>query len=249
LNAPSDAERLPLRVKLSYGAPSFAGAAMAIPIAIHLTIFYSDVILIPLGFIALVKALARALDAITDPLVGWLSDRTRTAMGRRRPWILVGAPLTAVAFFAMFTPPEALSTVNAAAWFAATYTLYYIFHTLYIIPHFGLGPELTLDYHERSSLFGFREGFAVLGTLVAAVAPPLFINLLGERAAYSGFAAVFGTLLVLLYVNLVVQVRERADFATRESNPLIPGVRRVMRNRAFRILLIVYLTGSITGFC
>ena len=247
MNPSSDPARLPLRIKLSYGAPSFAGAAMAIPIAIHLTIFYSDVILIPLGFIALVKALARALDAITDPLVGWLSDRTRTAMGRRRPWILVGAPLTALAFFAMFTPPEALSTVNAAAWFAATYTLYYVFHTLYIIPHYGLGPELTLDYHERSTLFGFREAFAVLGTLVAAVAPPLFINLMGERAAYSGFAAVFGSLLVLLYVNLVVQIKERPDFVTRESNPLVPGMRRVMRNRAFRILLTVYLTGSITG--
>ena len=75
---------LPLVTKISYGAPSFAGAAMAIPIGIHLTIFYSDTVLVPLGFIALVKAVARALDAITDPLMGWLSDRTKSRWGRRR---------------------------------------------------------------------------------------------------------------------------------------------------------------------
>ena len=84
------AERLTLGTKLAFGAPNFAGAAMAIPLAIHLTIFYSDEILVPLGFIALVKALARALDAVTDPMMGWISDRTRSPWGRRRPWIAVG---------------------------------------------------------------------------------------------------------------------------------------------------------------
>ena len=175
----STAEKLPLRVKLSYGAPSFAGAGMAIPIAIHLTIFYSDTILVPLGLIALVKAIARAMDALTDPFMGWLTDSTRSRWGRRRPWILFGAPAAALSFYLMFTPPDDLAGGNAAAWFAATYICYYLFHTVYIIPHNGLGPELTLDYNERSSLFGIREAFVVLGTLVAAVAPPIFIQALG----------------------------------------------------------------------
>ena len=239
---------LPLSIKLSYGAPSFAGAAMAIPIGIHLTIFYSDTILVPLGLIALVKAMARALDAVTDPMMGWISDRTRSPWGRRRPWMAVGAPLCALAFYFMFTPPGELTGVDAASWFAVTYVLYYIFHTVYIIPHYGLGPELTLNYNERSVLFGIREGFVVGGTLVAAVLPPILIAQTGgERAGYTAFAIIFGSLLVILYLNLVVRVRERPSFMNRESNPLIPGVRRVMRNRVFRLLLVVYLIGSITG--
>jgi len=239
---------LPLSTKIYYGLPSFAGAALAIPIAIHLTIFYSDTVLVPLGVIALVKALARSLDAITDPLMGWASDRTRSRWGRRRPWIAVGAPLAAVAFYLMFTPPEDLSGVTAATWFAVTYTLYYVFHTVYVIPHYALGPELTLDYNERTTLFGIREGFVVGGTLVAAVLPPVLISLVGgQRDAYATFAIIFGALLVILYLNLVVRVKERESFMTRESNPLIPGVRRVMRNSVFRLLLAVYLVGSITG--
>ncbi|MDZ7684331.1 MAG: MFS transporter [Gammaproteobacteria bacterium] len=239
---------LPWSKRIAYGAPSFAGAAMAIPIGIHLTIFYSDTILVPLGFIALVKALARALDAITDPVMGWISDRTKSPLGRRRPWILIGAPLCAIAFYLMFTPPGDIDGVEAATWFAVTYTAYYLFHTVYIIPHYGLGPELTLDYNERSVLFGIREAFVVAGTLVAAVSPPLLIEQFGgERQGYTAFAILFGALLTILYLNLVVQVRERASFMARESNPLIPGVRRVMRNGVFRLLLFVYLVGSITG--
>ncbi|HIG39859.1 MAG: glycoside-pentoside-hexuronide (GPH):cation symporter [bacterium] len=247
-SSPSSKSALPFSTKIYYGAPNFAGAALAIPIAIHLTIFYSDTILVPLGIIALVKALARSLDAITDPVMGWVSDKTRTRWGRRRPWMAVGAPLAALAFYLMFTPPEDLDGVTAATWFAVTYTLYYVFHTVYIIPYAALGPELTLDYHERSALFGIREGFVMAGTLVAAVLPPILISQLGgPRQGYTSFAIIFGSLLVILYLNLVVRVKERPSFMTRESNPLIPGVRRVMRNKVFRLLLIVYLVGSITG--
>lgn len=244
---PAREARVPLGTKLAYGAPSFAGAAMAIPIGIHLTIFYSDTVLIPLGFIALVKALARALDALTDPVMGWITDRTRTRWGRRRPWLVIGAPLCAVAFVGMFTPPSSLDGGGAAAWFAATYILYYLFHTVYVIPHYGLGPELTLDYQERNVLFVVREAFVVLGTLVAAVLPAVLVGSLGERSAYMWFAILFGVLLTLLYLNLAARVKERPDFVNRTPNPLVPGVRHVMRNRAFRLLLCVYVIGATTG--
>ena len=221
---------------------------MAIPIVIHLTIFYSDEVLVPLGFIALVKAIARAFDALTDPVMGWVTDHTRSRWGRRRPWMMIGAPLAALSFIALFAPPEDLTPGSAAVWFAIAYVSYYLFHTVYEIPHGGLGPELTLDYNERNVLFGWRAPFLVGGTMVAATLPPLLIGALaGVRAGYIAFAVIFGILLTGLYANLVWRVREREDFVNRDPNPLVPGVRRVMRNRAFRVLLAVYVTGSITG--
>ena len=162
--------------------------------------------------------------------------------------MLAGAPLCAVAFVLMFAPPEELGLLSATAWFAVTYTAYYAFHTMYQIPHYGLGAELTQDYAERSSVFGWAEGFAVAGTLVAATVPPLLIGATGgERSGYAAFAMIFGSLLTLLYFHLVWRVKERPDFANRPPNPLIPGVRRVMRNRPFRLLLAVYLIGAVTG--
>ena len=243
------AGRVPLGTKLAFGAPSFAGAAMAIPIGIHLTIFYSDVVLVPLGWIALAKALSRALDALTDPVMGWLTDRTRSRWGRRRPFIALGAPAAALAFCALFGPPLALSPAGSTAWLLATYILYYLFHTIYVIPHYGLGPELTQDYHERSRLFGVQESFTVAGTMVAAALPGLLVDRLGYdlRDAMWVFALGFGALLTLLYWNLVARVRERPEFSQRKPNALVPGLRRVMRNRVFRLLLVVYVIGSTTG--
>jgi GPH family glycoside/pentoside/hexuronide:cation symporter len=240
-------ERIPLSLIAAYGMPSFAGAAMAIPIAVHLSIFYSDTILVPLGFIAVVKAVARAFDAITDPIMGWVTDRTRTRWGRRRPWIAIGAPLASICFVLMFWPPAALSMPQAAAWFTVTYVAYYLFHTVYAIPHAALGPELTLEYKDRIRLYGWERVFTVPGTLVAAILPGVLLGAMSARNAYLTFAAIFAVLLTLLYMRLVYRVHERPDFVDRAPNPLVPGVRRVMRNRVFRILLAVFLTGALTG--
>jgi GPH family glycoside/pentoside/hexuronide:cation symporter len=143
-------ERLSTGVKLAYAGPTFALAGMAIPIFVYMSKFYADVVLVPLGYLALAIALARAFDAITDPLIGWLSDRTRTRVGRRRPYLALGAPLCGLAFFALFSPPVAFSGGATIVWFGACFLLYFVCHTIFVIPYNALGAELTLDYHERS---------------------------------------------------------------------------------------------------
>lgn len=244
----SPRERLPLSVLLLYGVPSFAGAAMLVPIYIHLPKFYSDVVGVPLGFLAIGIAAARALDALSDPLVGWLSDRTRTRIGRRRPWIAAGAPLCAIAFYALFAPPESMPLAAASTWFATSFVLYFVFHTVYALPHYALGPELTLDYHERSRLFVYREAFSIAGTVIAAAAPGAMVSAgISERTAFAQLGLAFAIALTLSCWLLAARVRERPDFATRTSNPFVPGVRRALRNQPFRILLLTYVVGSAAG--
>lgn len=239
---------LALAVKLSYAGPTFALAGMAVPIFIYMGKFYADVVLLPLGALALVVALARAFDAVTDPLMGWLSDRTRTRLGRRRPWMALGAPLCGMAFFALFAPPAALGTTGSAAWFGVAFLLFFLFHTLFTIPYNALGPELSLHYHERSSLFGWRESFALVGTISAALAPALLGAWLGDsRATYAAIGLFYGAALCGLGLLATVRLRERPEFSIRTSNPLVPGVRRALRNRPFRILLTSYVVGSVTA--
>ena len=248
-SVPKTDEHVSLAIKLAYGVPNLAGAAMLVPILIHMPKFYADVVVVPMGYLAIAIAVARAIDALSDPFIGWMSDRTHSRWGRRRPYIAVGAPLCALAFYLLFTPPAVLSQPQAALWFGVSFILYSIFHTLYALPHYALGPELTLDYHERSRLFGVREAFTILGTIAAAVAPGVLISVfhLSERRAFSTLGAVMGVLLIVLYAVLVLVVRERPDFVARESNPFVPGVRRALRNRPFRILLLTYVVGSVAG--
>lgn len=239
--------RLPLWTKAVYGAPSFAGAAVAIPILIHMPKFYTDVVLVPVGWIAMAIALARGLDAITDPAMGWISDRTRGRFGRRRPWIALGAPLCAVALVALFAPPTSLSPSQAGVWFAGSFALYFLFHTVYEIPYQGLGLELTPDYHERSRLFGWRMAFIIAGTLVASAAPGVLegLGMPDARVQMRTVAVVYGIALVLLYGLLIALIRGRPDNAENQSNPLVPGVRRALRNRPFRILFLTFVVGSL----
>lgn len=240
--------RLPFGLVVAYGAPSLASVAMAIVMGIHLPIFYSDTVLVPLGAIALVQALVRASDALTDLPLGWLSDRTRTRWGRRRPWIAVGAPFAAISFWALFTPPADLEGLAAVSWLAVTYALFYVGHTAYIIPHYGLGAELTEDHHERTRIFGWREGFVIVGTLLAAMAPAILEKVLGgTRAAFAAFAMAAAILLVVLYWNLVRVVPERSDYLARPTNPLVPGIRRSLRNPVFRIVLLAHTVHAITA--
>lgn len=238
---------LPTSVKVFFGAPGFAGAAMAIPVAVLMPRFYSDVVLAPLGAIAIAIALARAFDALTDPVMGWISDRTRTRFGRRKPWIAFGTPFVALCFMALFGPPDSLGPLEASVWFGASFALFFLFATIVEIPYAALGAELTPSYTERSVLFGYRAFFIAAGTITASIMPTL-LALAGwsdERQAFRLMAALYAVVLVLVNTGLLLRVRERPEYARRQWNPLVPGVRRALRNRPFRILLLAGIVSAI----
>jgi GPH family glycoside/pentoside/hexuronide:cation symporter len=238
-----------LGVKLSYVVPSFATAAMAAPLIIELKIFYTDTVLVPAGLLAVAMAIARAFDAITDPIMGWITDHTRTRWGRRKPWIPLGVPLCALCYWAMFLPPEGLSAeAGAAIWIGAAYCLYYLFHTVWSVPYTGLGFELSPDYDDRTNLFGYRSICGGLGLMLSffllyqTKARGTFSD---DREMLAVLTGCFASLMILLFVWPLLRVRERQDFATRKRAPFVPGIRRALRNRPFRILLFASILGTI----
>ncbi len=242
-------EHLSSATKLLYGAPALAGGAMAIPLLINMPKFYADVVAVPLGYLAVAIAVTRCLDAIIDPSIGLISDHTHSRWGRRRPYIFIGAPLGGLAFWALMSPPAYLTGFGGVVWFSATSILCSLFLTFALLPHYALGAELSMDYNERNGLFGARESFGVLGTIIAAAAPGLLMQRFkwGEREVFSRLGLGFTIALVALCWLMVAFVRERPDFVARQSNPLVPGIRRALRNRPFVILLSSYVAGSIGG--
>jgi len=122
-----------------------------------------------------------------------------------------------------------------------------LFLTIALLPHYALGAELSLDYRERNGLFGAREGFGVLGTIVAAAAPGFLMQRFGwgDRIVFSRLGLGFTIALVGLCWLMVVFVRERPEFSERPPNPLVPGVRRALRNRPFMILLACYVAYTV----
>lgn len=143
---------------LIYGLPNFCFAIIAFPLALYVVPFYSEEIGLPLEQVGLALVASRVLDTITDPLIGELSDRTRSRWGRRKPWIALGAPLFMLSAWMVFVPGDHASFYYLLIWSC----LLYLSFTLADLPYRAWGAELTGDYEERSRVTAWREacGFA-----------------------------------------------------------------------------------------
>ena len=161
------AQRLPWSIRLAYAFPALALAVIGIPIYVYLPKFYTDTIGIPISVVGGLLLGVRLFDAVTDPIIGHLSDTITTPWGRRRPFIGLGAFGLGIAMLFLFIPPGSPGEDQVFRFGFWLFALFF-FWTLVTIPYESLGPELTVDYHERTTLFSLRDGFLIVGTVAAA---------------------------------------------------------------------------------
>jgi GPH family glycoside/pentoside/hexuronide:cation symporter len=238
--------KLSLAMKLAYASPAFTLAVVGIPVYVYIPKFYTDVVGVHIGVLGFLLLAVRIFDAVTDPLFGYVSDRTRTPFGRRRPYIAVGSLALAASLFLLFNPPEASSTFETW-WFGLCVFSLFLFWTVVVVPYESLGPELTFDYHERTGLFSIRDGAMLAGTLVAASSPMIVGQTLGlpqdaegERIKFFWIAAIYGPMLILCSWWCVLAIQERAGGNRPSRQSLLRGLRAVRQNRPFLLLLGSY---------
>ncbi len=160
----SDKTRSPSRtIVAAYGSLAFPLAAAFIALQVFVPTFYAESTGLSLTSIGVVLLIARLCDTITDPIVGYLSDRTPTAWRRRKLFVVLAAPLIAVSTYFLFNPPEQVTTTYLLLWTIGIY----IAGTLSIVPMGAWGAELSSDYNERSSIAGIRVAFGLTGSLAA----------------------------------------------------------------------------------
>ena len=152
---------------LSYGGLSTPLAMIGYPIAIWLIPFYSEVVGIELYVLANILLLARFTDVITDPILGQLGDSTKTVIGRRKPWIILGVPIMMFAIYKLFIPGAEVSIMYFVIWMM----LMYLGSTIIGIPYGAWGAEISPDYHQRSRIVSGREGWTLIGLLISALIP------------------------------------------------------------------------------
>jgi len=251
VNTSANAENLSRGLKLAYGLPAFALAVVGIPVYVHIPKFYADVVGVNIALIGSILLFIRMFDAFTDPILGILSDRTQTRMGRRRPYILWGGLALAVSILFLFVPPD-LSAARAPIWFTVSLFALFLFWTLVTVPYEALGPELTSDYTERTSLFVVRDGLLIFGTLVAAAAPAVVESLQNalatggdERQKFMWIAFAYAPLLVGTTLWCTYRIRERETGKLASELPRPKDLKGIFQNRPFRILLISYTISAL----
>ncbi len=184
--------------------------------------------------------LPRIWDAISDPLMGNISDNSRSRWGRRRPFVLVGAILCAIMFALIWTPPTGWSPTAIGWYFMAMVFIYYTAYTIFMVPWGALGLELTTDYNERTRVQAYRAVFQNVGGL--GLGALWFIaqkwgggdDIVGVR--YVGWA--FGALILVCGVLPAIFCRENLDH-DQDKIAFWPAVKATFSNRVFLLLLAV----------
>ena len=217
---------------IAYSAPSLVTSVAALPMALFVPAFYAGDLGVPLASVGIAIALSRLLDVVTDPLIGSLSDRLRIPGGRRKPWMIIGAPLFLFSLWKIFVPGPEVSAAYLLFWSA---TLYLGF-TLIDLPHKAWGAEISTDYDERTRITGWREAIATAGQ-VALLAGLVWLAADGVEAAstqlhFIAIAVVF--LLPLLLGLCVLFVQERPpEYYVHPNRSIWAGLAIVARNPAF----------------
>lgn len=222
----------------AYGSLAFPLAAGFIALQVIVPTYYAQVLGLSLSAVGGILLVARLWDLITDPLVGYLSDRTPARLGRRKIWVAASAPLLALAVWWLFNPPPGIS--NGYLFWGGI--AIYIAGTFAVVPANAWGAELTRDYHQRSRITGARTVFGLLGTLSGL--------LLVDNSDNASLSASLTAISLLVIATLAVavpwalwQVPDRAT-VTGGGNSL-SGAWSLLRQRSpFRRLLLAFLVNG-----
>lgn len=231
---------LPLSTVVNYNLPTIGVGFMFFMVSLYLMKFSTDVLLISPAAMGLIFGLSRIWDAMTDPLAGYLSDRTTLKSGRRRPWILFSIPFISITFYMMWSPSTELSSTGLVIWMAVAVIGFYTSMTAFSVPHASLGAELSTNYHERTRIFGYRHMIWNTGSLLALVAMHQLI--VGSDPRFDAFviSLMAAAVVTILIVWMFVKIKERPEFQGRgESNPFI-AFGDVIKNKYASLLLIVF---------
>ena len=207
--APED--RIPLTQKLVYGLGAFVNNLLAAAIGGMVIVLNLGLGMNP-ALVGLLGALPRLTDAITDPLMGYISDNTRSRWGRRRPYIFVGAILAGVVFALLWQLPRGQSEAFYFWYFLIGSLIFYLGYTIFATPWVALGYELTPDYHERTRLMGVQNFIGQLAYVIA----PWFLLFMQSKTFFddmvdgaAGLAIVIAVVTIVIGVLPAIFLRER----------------------------------------
>ena len=227
-----------------YALPGLPLAALTLPVYVFVPTYYGE-LGVSLALIGTALLAVRVLDAVSDPLIGYVSDRVHVpllgGLGRRKPWLLVGMLPTLLALWMVFVPPDRPDAGYLLIWS----TVLSIGWTLMLLPYNAWGAELAEDYDGRTDVTARREGFTVLGTLLATSLPVLLGVWDGSTSAGLGDALhglaiallVLVPLTVLLALWRVPRERDRGHARIR----LRDGLKVLRGNKAFTRLISAFL--------
>lgn len=238
--------RLTVAARLGYGVGDFGINLYFISAMTYLLYFYTDVYGLSAAAASGVFLVARVVDAVTDPVMGMIAERTRSRWGRLRPWIIFGALPLGLISVLTFTVPD-LDATGKLVWAYVTYVTFGIVYTVVTIPYAAMTASLTDHHQERTVLSTIRMAFAFAGGYVISVGMLPLVNSFGDQAvgfqtALVLFSVVATTLLLLTFFS----TRERIQPPTTQALALTDSLRAVFANPPLLIVMVLFACGMLS---
>lgn len=208
-----------------------------------LMFFYSDVFGISMAAVSILMFVSRFWDAINDPIIGALSDRTRTRWGRYRPWLLVNAPLTAIVLFFTFWAHPDWSDTLKITYMSITYCVLVLLYTAVNIPYGTLGGAMTQNINERAKINTSRSVCAMLCIGIINIITMPLINHFSFNGAdnvrgYAMTAALFGVIFVICHLICFSYTKETVEIPKNPSIPFVKNLKSVLKNGPYKVTLL-----------
>jgi oligogalacturonide transporter len=240
-------EKLSLKTKIGYGLGDLYGGGAFIILGTYYLHFLTDVVKIAPVLAGLIIMISKIWDAVTDPLMGMISDRTRTRFGRRRPYFLLGIPLIFISFWLLWYPVGFAQEWQRFAYMLFSYMFFVTVITMVMIPYNALAPELTLDYNERTSLTAFRMFFSMLSSVICAILPLEIIKRFDSpKTGYTTMATFFGAFFAIPFLFTFLATKERKEFQQPVFKFTFKEFVEPFKNKTFVFVLLMYLFSFLT---
>lgn len=232
-------DKLPFMLCVGFGVGSFGVSIMLNVVTIFFPVLMTTVLGQSAALAGVLLTISKLYDILADVVIGIASDRTRSKMGRRRPYLVAGAIVSAVSLVMVFVPPEMTST-TLTVYMAVALIIYSTGYSLFAVPYVAMAGEMTDGYHERTRLLSFRTFFIAIGQLVSAAGMAMIVDWGGGGS--TGYALMGGAAASIVFTTMLLSFSgtrsaRRFERGPKTNIPRKEQLASLVRNAAFMQLM------------
>ena len=230
--------------KLAYGSGDIYGGGSFLIVGLLILVFLTDVEGLSGTLAGLVILIGKVWDAVTDPFMGVLSDRTRSRFGRRRTYFLFGSIPVLISWVMLWYSFGITGTVGKFIYYTLAYIFFSTAFTIVMVPYNAILAEMTTDYNKRSSFTGVRLGFSGAAAIISAIVPAMITGAFEDpRKGYLAMAIIFGIIFATACIFVFMGTWENARIATEEKISFKDWL-SVFKNRSFRKYIRIFVSSQ-----
>lgn len=233
-----------LLAKLAYGCGDIYGGGSFLIVGVLILVFLTDVEGLSGTLAGIIIFIGKAWDAITDPFMGILSDRTRSRLGRRRVYFLYGSIPVLVSWIMLWYSFGITGTTGKFIYYTFAYIFFSTAFTIVMIPYNAILAEMTTDYNKRSAFTGVRLGFSAAAAIICAVVPAMITGAYSDpKKGYLSMAVIFGIIFAASWILVYLGTWENIKRPNEEGFSWKDWL-SVFKNKSFRYYIKIFVSSQ-----